>query len=161
MKVQRFYPSISSVAAHFMDSRYRATALGIAAAGSSAGGIVFPIMLRRLFAEVGFPNAVRISGFLCLFCCGISALTITSARPPSPTRFELKDYVNCLKDSRYLLLLVGSALISFGMVPASSHSILKLTPQQAFISLFFTLSTLCESGLTAPDPPRTPFPRTF
>jgi hypothetical protein len=85
--------------------------------GSSAGGIIFPIMLRRLFAQVGFPNAVRISGFICLFCCGISVLTITSAHPPSPTRFKLKDYTSCFKDSRYLSLLVGSALISLGMVP--------------------------------------------
>lgn len=108
----RFYPPISSIATHF--SEYRATALGIAAAGSSAGGIVFPIMLRRLFVHVGFPYAVRISGFLCLLCCGISALTTTSARPPSSTRFKLEDYTSCFKDTKYLLLLIGSALISLG-----------------------------------------------
>ncbi|KAF9778633.1 MFS general substrate transporter [Thelephora terrestris] len=108
-----FYPPISSVATHF--SEYRATALGIAAAGSSAGGIVFPIMLRRLFLHVGFPYAVRISGFLSLLCCGISALTITSARPPSSTRFKLEDYTSSLKNIKYLLLLSGSALISLGL----------------------------------------------
>ena len=109
---RRFYPPISSVATHFTE--YRATALGIAAAGSSAGGIVFPIMLDRLFAQVGFPLAVRISGFLCFVCGGISALTVTTAHPPSPAPFSLKDYTSCLKDPRYLLLLIGSALISFG-----------------------------------------------
>ena len=114
---QRFYPSISSVATHFTE--YRATALGIAAAGSSAGGIIFPIMLRCLFAQVGFPNTVRISGFISLLCCTISVLTITSVRPPSPARFKLKDYTSCFKDCRYLLLLVGTSLISLGT--GSSH----------------------------------------
>lgn len=119
MSFQRFYPSISSVATHFTE--YRATALGIAAAGSSTGGIIFPIMLRRLFVQVGFPNAVRISGSLCLLCCVISVFTVTSIRPPSPTRFKFKDYISCLNDSRYLLLLIGSALISLGMNHNTSH----------------------------------------
>ena len=84
-------------------------------------------MLRRLFAQVGFPNTVRISGFLCLLCCGISVLTITSVHPPSSTRFKLKDYTSCLKDSRYLFLLIGSALISFGIDPTSPRTTWRLT----------------------------------
>jgi hypothetical protein len=153
----RFYPSISSVATHFAE--YRATALGIAAAGSSTGGIIFPIMLRRLFVEVGFPNAVRISALLSLLCCGISVLTITSVRPPSPTRFRWKDYTSCLKDSRYLLLLIGSALISFGTDPNTSHIGSTLTSSQVFTSPFFILSSSCKT-LNAQDLPRTAFPRT-
>ncbi|KAJ7128299.1 hypothetical protein C8R46DRAFT_1237068 [Mycena filopes] len=42
-----FYPSMSSVSTYF--SKYRATALGIVASGSSFGGVVYPIMLQRLF----------------------------------------------------------------------------------------------------------------
>ena len=84
-------------------------------------------MLRSLFAQVGFPNAVRISGFLCLLCCGVSVLTITSVHPPSPTRFELKDYTSCFKDSRYMFLLIGSALISFGIDLTSPRITLRLT----------------------------------
>ena len=156
---QRFYPSISSVATHFAE--YRATALGIAAAGSSAGGITFPIMLHRLFLQVGFPNAVRISGFLCLLCCGISVFTITSVRPLSPTPFKLRDYTRCFKDSRYLLLLIGSALISFGMNPTSSYVILRPTSRQDFIFRFFISLTLCKIRLMAMCLLRTAFPHTF
>jgi len=159
MTSQRFYPSISSVATHFTE--YRATALGVAAAGSSTGGIIFPIMLRRLFTQVDFPNAVRISGFLCLLCCGISVLTVTSVRPSSPTRFKLEDYTGCFKDSRYLFLLIGSALISFGMGPTSSHIILGLTLHQVFIFRFFISSTSCKTRLMVMHLPRTAFPRTF
>ncbi|KAF9651599.1 MFS general substrate transporter [Thelephora ganbajun] len=124
-----FYPSISSVATHF--SEYRATALGVAAAGSSTGGIIFPIVLHRLFVQVGFPNTVRISGFLCFLCCGISVLSITSACPPSPTRFKLKDYTSCFKDSRYLLLLIGSALISFAGLYIPFFYIIDFVQEQA------------------------------
>lgn len=115
----RFYPSISSVATHFTE--YRATALGIAAAGSSTGGIIFPIMLRRLFVQVGFTTTVRISAVISLFCCWISVLTITSARPPSHVRFKLEDCISSLKDDRYLLLVIGSAIISFGADPPHTY----------------------------------------
>jgi len=155
---KRFYPSISSVATHFTE--YRATALGITAAGSSTGGIIFPIMLRRLFVQVGFPNTVRISGFLCLLCCGIAVFAITSVRPPSPTRFKLKDYTNCFKDSRYLLLLIGSALISFGTDPTTSRITLRLIFQQVYTFRSSILSTLCGSGLMALGLRRTAFPHT-
>ena len=158
MSSQRFYPSISSVATHFTE--YRATALGIATAGSSTGGIIFPIMLRHLFVQVGFPSAVRISGFLSLFCCGISVFTVTSIRPSSPTRFKLKDYISCLKDSRYLLLLVGSALISLGMNPNTSYITLRLILRQVFTFPFSILSTLCRRS-SAQDLTRTAFPCTF
>ena len=157
MAFQRFYPSISAVATQFTE--YRATALGIAVAGSSTGGIIFPIMLRRLFVQVGFPQTVRISGYLCLFCFVICVCTVTSVRPPFPTRFKLKDYISCLKDSRYLLLLIGSALISFGMNPNSSYITLRLILWQVFIFLLSILSTLCKR-LNAQDPLRTAFPHT-
>jgi MFS family permease len=74
-------------------------------------------MLRHLFVQVGFLNAVRMSGLISLLCCGFSTLTITSARPPSPAPFKLEDYKSCLKEGRYLSLLVGSAIISLGADP--------------------------------------------
>ena len=159
MSFQRFYPSISSVATHFKE--YRATALGVAVAGSSAGGIIFPIMLRRLFVQIGFSNTIRISGLLSLLCCGVAVFTITSLHPPSPTPFKLKYYTSCFKDSRYLLLLIGSALVSFGMELITSHMTLRLTSEQASIFHFSILSTLCKIEPMAPGLPRTTFPRTF
>ena len=158
MQFQRFYPSISSVATHFTE--YRATALGITAAGSSTGGIIFPIMLRRLFVQVGFPSTIRILASVCSLCCCISILTITAVCPPSSTRFRPKDYISRLNDSRYLLLLIGTALISFGMDPNPPYVTSRLILQQVFILPFCTLSTLCKSS-NAPDLPRTAFPRTF
>ena len=60
----RFYPTISSIS-HYFDRR-RGLAVGIIVAGSSAGGIVWPLSLAALFRSVGFPWAMRICGFVCL-----------------------------------------------------------------------------------------------
>ena len=59
-----FLPSLSIVSQHF--KAYRALSIGIAASGSSVGGIVFPIILNRLFQNpyMGFAGGVRISGAL-------------------------------------------------------------------------------------------------
>ncbi|KAF9810515.1 hypothetical protein IEO21_06876 [Rhodonia placenta] len=107
-----FYPSVAVVSTRF--KRYRATALGIAMAGSGSGGVVYPIMFRRLFDQVGFPWAVRISGFVCLALCGIALATVTMPLPLRRTRrpwFELET----LKDRRFILLLIASVFIAFGL----------------------------------------------
>lgn len=58
-----FAPSLSTLGHHFSQSKYRALAFGVFAAGASVGGAVFPVMLRQLFASVGFGWAVRICKF--------------------------------------------------------------------------------------------------
>ncbi|KAG6889893.1 hypothetical protein C0995_013869 [Termitomyces sp. Mi166 len=83
-----FYPSMASVATYF--DKYRATALGIVAAGSSIGGVVYPIMLQRLFVSVGFGWGVRISGLVSAVCCIIATLC-------------------------YILLTIGSCLVALGL----------------------------------------------
>lgn len=67
--------------------------MGIVVVGSSLGGIVFPIMLNRLFKSLGFGSAVRASGYLILGCLVIANLLMkprlpgrkkgTGAPPPS------------------------------------------------------------------------------
>lgn len=46
--------------------RKRAVTIGIAMAGASVGGIIYPLMLRSLYPKVGFAWAMRIVGFICL-----------------------------------------------------------------------------------------------
>lgn len=41
-------------------------AIGIASSGSSLGGVIYPIVLRSLVYEIGFPWAVRVIGFMAL-----------------------------------------------------------------------------------------------
>ncbi|KAI3618137.1 monocarboxylate permease [Moniliophthora roreri] len=60
----------------------RGLAMGLVACGSSVGGTVFPIATRRLIVQVGFPWAMRILGFILLFCLAISNLTLARRLPP-------------------------------------------------------------------------------
>lgn len=106
-----FFPSMGSTATHFM--KYRATALGIAVAGSSVGGVVFPIMLQRLFNQLGFGWAVRISAFVCLACGAIATVTVSSRLPrrkPGPWID-----VPSLKDTNYVIFVLGSGITCLGI----------------------------------------------
>ncbi|KIK64767.1 hypothetical protein GYMLUDRAFT_160550, partial [Collybiopsis luxurians FD-317 M1] len=53
-----FTPGMAVLAHHF--KRYRTLVFGIFASGASIGGVVLPIALQRLFAQVGFGWGVRI-----------------------------------------------------------------------------------------------------
>ncbi|KAG7087052.1 hypothetical protein E1B28_013031 [Marasmius oreades] len=78
-----FYPSLASISSHFM--KYRATALGVAAAGSSLGGVIFPVILQQLYISVGFGWAVRIVALISGMLGLISVLTVTTAATAAPT----------------------------------------------------------------------------
>lgn len=65
-----YIPSISIIPQYFTERK--AFALGLAATGSSIGGIIYPIVFQRLLTSVGFPWATRVLGFL-------SAATLTVA----------------------------------------------------------------------------------
>lgn len=106
-----FFPSMSATATHF--TKNRATALGVAVAGSSVGGVVFPIMLQQLFNKVGFGWAVRISAFVCL-ACGIIATALVSSRLPKRKPGPWVD-VASLKDANYAIFVLGSAISCLGI----------------------------------------------
>ena len=57
-----FIPSIALIATYFTSKR--AVATGIAVAGSSIGGIIYPITFRELQPRLGFEWATRIIGFI-------------------------------------------------------------------------------------------------
>ncbi|KAK4554993.1 hypothetical protein LTR86_007759 [Recurvomyces mirabilis] len=59
-----FVPAVAIMPSYF--STKLGMAIGIAASGSSMGGIIYPIMFYKLIAEVGFGWSVRILGFTIL-----------------------------------------------------------------------------------------------
>ncbi|KAH6661186.1 major facilitator superfamily transporter [Truncatella angustata] len=85
------------------------TAGGIAATGSGLAGVLYPIMLRRLFHEVGFPWAVRC---LALLMLAMDVLAFLAIRPKTPERpsgplFRL----HFLKDKNYALWVICFAFL--------------------------------------------------
>ncbi|KAI0738848.1 MFS general substrate transporter [Daedaleopsis nitida] len=108
-----FYPSFASISTHF--TKLRATAVGIAIAGSGVGGVVFPIVFRQLFVRIGFGWTTRMSGFILLVLCIVGNTTITS-RLPSQRKFisPLPD-ARILRDTPFVLLVLGCFFVNFGL----------------------------------------------
>ncbi|KAK3319866.1 major facilitator superfamily domain-containing protein [Cercophora scortea] len=65
-----FCPTMAIVSTYF--SKRRALAIGITAAGSATGGLVFPSMMRELLPRVGFAWTLRTIGFIALLCLGLA-----------------------------------------------------------------------------------------
>lgn len=63
------------VISHYF-KKNRATACSIATTGGSVGGVIFPVLLRKLYAELGFQWAMRVFALMCLFCLISSTLII-------------------------------------------------------------------------------------
>jgi MCP family monocarboxylic acid transporter-like MFS transporter 10 len=101
--------------------RRRAFALGVQSTGSSLGGVIFPIMIRKLFTEIGYPWTMRLIGFGALILLGASWFLMRTRLPPianvknggwkkvkwfDPTAF---------KQWSYTLFVIGCTLILFGL----------------------------------------------
>ncbi|THH15537.1 hypothetical protein EW146_g4952 [Bondarzewia mesenterica] len=80
-----FLPSLTIVPHHFR--RRRALATGIVVTGSSAGGIVMPIMLNAFFhSRIGFANGVRIGAAMIAVLLFIANCMVRTRLPPKSAR---------------------------------------------------------------------------
>ena len=107
-----FTPGFSAVSHYFFLKRGNAT--GIAAAGGSLGGVIFPLMLQRLLPSMGFAWATRIIGFIDVFCCVIAFLFIRTRLPPKPGQSVMPDF-RIFREPAYLLLTAGIFLMEFAL----------------------------------------------
>ncbi|OCH87180.1 MFS general substrate transporter [Obba rivulosa] len=126
-----FYPPLAAISTYF--ARRRATAVGIAMAGSGLGGTIYPIALQYLLKRLGFAWAVRISGIACVGLCAVALATVTSrfspgvARKPSPW-FDRE----MMKDNRFIFMVIGSCFIALGL----------------FIPFFYIVSYGTDNGIS-------------
>lgn len=98
------------------------TAMGISVAGSSLGGIIYPIMFNNLVKEIGFPWAVRTIGFFALALLMIPITTMRiRAKPPGkralfdPTTFTDPSFLAFMLSGffGYIGLLIPFFYITF------------------------------------------------
>ncbi|QSZ33609.1 hypothetical protein DSL72_005177 [Monilinia vaccinii-corymbosi] len=105
-------PGMTAVGQYF--NKKRGAAMGIAVAGSSLGGVVFPIALAKMFAspKLGFGWTVRIIGFIMLAVLAISCPPIRARLPPRKKSFFL---LSAFKEPPFITLLVSAFLMILGV----------------------------------------------
>lgn len=104
---------MSSVGTWF--HKHRALAFGVMAAGSSLGGVIFPIMVDKLVAQHGFAWAMRISAFLILGLLVFANLTVKSRLRPTIKPWSIMEFVDPFRELPFVLVVVAAFLFFFGM----------------------------------------------
>ncbi|KAF1990377.1 MFS general substrate transporter [Aulographum hederae CBS 113979] len=98
-----FCPSIGLIATYF--SKKRALAIGIATTGNSAGGIIYPLIVRELLPKIGFAWTARVLGFVNLAGLAVCVAFMRPRLPPRKTG-PLLD-VAAFREPVYMLFVAG------------------------------------------------------
>ncbi|KAL4898249.1 major facilitator superfamily domain-containing protein [Aspergillus ambiguus] len=101
-----FVPSVALLPQYFR--KRRGLANGIAASGSSIGGVIYPIMFNQLQHRVGFPWATRAVGFLCFGTCCISFTLMRLRFQPKEKRKLLQ--LSAFKEPPFVLFCIAMFL---------------------------------------------------
>ncbi|KAM0555907.1 hypothetical protein ACHAPJ_006309 [Fusarium lateritium] len=105
-----FCPTIALVSTYFQ--KRRSLAIGITAAGSCTGGIVFPAMVRQLLPSIGFGWTMRTIGFMQAATMAVSLVFMKARLPPRRTGSVI-EWV-AFKELEYVFYAVGSFMCFWG-----------------------------------------------
>jgi len=94
--------------------RRRSTAYGIVATGSSMGGTVLPIVVRKLIPMIGFKWTIRVIGFIFIFTIGLPNLVLRTRLPPTKSKAGLFD-TSIFKSAPYSFHVAGVFVTFLGM----------------------------------------------
>lgn len=108
-----FQPSLNVIPSWF--DKKRGIAYGIAASGSSIGGIIFPIMVQRLIVQVGYGWAMRIAAFMILGLLVMANLTIRARLPPQPRSMTKEELVQPFREFSTVAVILGFMFLTFGI----------------------------------------------
>ncbi|TGJ81027.1 hypothetical protein E0Z10_g7741 [Xylaria hypoxylon] len=97
-------PAFAATPQYFFKNR--GAAMGLSIAGSSIGGVIFPLALPRLFDKVGFGWAVRTIGFIILALLAISCTIIKERLPPRKNKFFLP---RAFTEITYVLIIAAGS----------------------------------------------------
>ncbi|KAK0853804.1 hypothetical protein LTR91_008886 [Friedmanniomyces endolithicus] len=126
-----FVPGVAILSTYF--STKIATATGLAAAGSSLGGTIYPIVFRQLQPRIGFPWATRVLGFMMLATLVVSNCVLKVRVLPEGRRRFLD--LSAFREAPYLFFVAGNMLAFLGL----------------YNPFFYVPSYVIESGIAGPD----------
>ncbi|EEP76862.1 predicted protein [Uncinocarpus reesii 1704] len=106
------FPAMAAAPQYF--DKKRAAAMGIGIAGSSLGGIIWPIALSKMLTStnLGFGWSVRITGFVALALIAPSAFAVKARLPPRKSRFFLWE---SFKEPPFICLVIAGFLGFLGL----------------------------------------------
>lgn len=104
-------PSMAATPQYF--HKKRGAAMGIAIAGSSIGGTIFPIALSKMFPNprLKFGWSVRICAFIVMTLLAFACSGIKARLPPRQTKFFVP---SAFKELPYVFLIAASFLMFLG-----------------------------------------------
>jgi MFS family permease len=110
-----YTPCIASIGHFFL--RKRGNATGIAMTSGSFGGIIFPLMLQKLFPMVGFAWATRILGFILVFLLILANLLVRSRLPRKSIGSwkKVSPDLTVFKDLPFTFVTLGIFLMEWGI----------------------------------------------
>lgn len=133
----------------------RALAFGVMVAGSSLGGVIFPIMVNHIIDSSGFPWAMRGAAFLIMGLLVYANLTLRSRLPPAPKPWSLAEFVTPFGELPYFLAVFACFLFFFGMFLPFTFIILSAEHDGMSTYLANYLVPILNAGMSAhaPQPP--------
>jgi MFS family permease len=145
-----YVPSVALIPLYFRS--WRGVALGLATAGGSFGGVIYPLIFRYLLESVGFGWANRIIGFVALVTLTIAVVLI---RPLGPRSTRQLIDIAAYTDTPYLLftfagfLLFSGVLLPFILITTYASESLS-TPTEDVSYLLSILNAAQFFGRTLP-----------
>ncbi|KAI9725894.1 MAG: hypothetical protein M1834_009457 [Cirrosporium novae-zelandiae] len=106
-----FLPGVAILSTYFTTKI--SFAVGIAASGSSIGGVVYPVIFRELQPKIGFAWTVRVTGFILLATLLVSNAVMKVRVLPAGRR-KIVDW-SAFKELPYTLFNLGSFLSFMGL----------------------------------------------
>jgi len=138
-----YMPAVATIGSYW--KRNKSMALGMAAAGSGTGSIIFPLVVQHLQPVVGFARAVQAQGFIALLFAIIINLLLRPRLPPRRSG-ALVD-LEAFREPAYILFTIGVFLIFWGLyfcfffINTYATSIIGLNPEQA-VNLLVVISAV-------------------
>ncbi|KAK3680334.1 hypothetical protein LTR37_021321 [Vermiconidia calcicola] len=106
-----FCPTLGLVTTYF--TKKRGLAVAIVTTGNSFGGAIYPVMVRQLLPQIGFPWTVRVIGFVNLACLGMGLAFMRPRLPPRKAG-PLVEW-QAFTEIPYLSVIAGLSLVFGGL----------------------------------------------
>ncbi|EME83307.1 uncharacterized protein MYCFIDRAFT_203584 [Pseudocercospora fijiensis CIRAD86] len=141
-----FTPGFAAIG-HFFYVK-RGTATGLAAAGGSLGGVIFPLMLQNLFPKVGWGWATRVQAFIFLLLLIVTNLLVRSRLPPKPDANIMPDF-RILRNVDFALVTIGTFFMEWGLfAPISYVTAYSLSSGAMSTTFAYQIVALLNAGST-------------